>query len=92
MKKLALKLDDLAVETFATTGTKGRAGTVQGRDATLHCGDDTFYVSCNFTACPLDCETFGCNSQTDCCSQDGSCPGTCNPNTDCTADTNPGCC
>lgn len=80
MKKLALKLDDLTVETFATAAAQPGPGTVRGRDATLHCEDETFYVSCNFTTCPLDCETTSGASNpyaTNCCSYDGSCPGTC---------------
>jgi hypothetical protein len=55
MNKLALRLDDLVVESFATTQPDGRVGTVRGHEVTPACGTVTRYVSCNFTACPLDC-------------------------------------
>jgi|GEM_PF-2782953 len=64
MKKLTLKLDDLAVETFSTAGTRARPGTVHGYNPTTDCGTATRYVSCNFTACPLDCSGF---AGTECC-------------------------
>lgn len=62
MKKIRLRLESLAVESFAANARTGEMGTVRGREATARCGgEDTFYVSCNYSACPLDCSD-GCDS------------------------------
>ena len=55
MKKLALKIDDLAVESFPTVqGEHDARGTVHG-----NAGDSTNTAerSCNFTQCRVDCPT-----------------------------------
>jgi hypothetical protein len=57
MKKLRLDVEDLAVETFITSGTEGVKGTVEGH-ATGPVVCPTRAVSCNGTACPIDC-TYG---------------------------------
>jgi hypothetical protein len=79
MKKLKLVLDDLVVESFSL-GAGRRTGTVQGQEVTvINCGD-TFYVSCNVSACPVDCQTDG--EWSDCCNNPSdfySCAFTCDP-------------
>lgn len=66
MKKLALKLDDLRVDTFATEMPLNLKGTVQGHYGTNHtaetgclgsCPPDTCYVSC---AAALTCHGMAC--------------------------------
>jgi hypothetical protein len=64
MKKLALKLDELTVETFTTAGSHARPGTVRGRAQTLDACESP-WESCDFSVCYYDC------------SLGGSCPGTC---------------
>jgi hypothetical protein len=47
MKKLTLKLDELRVETFTTTGQSAERGTVQGHYDTPHIqGVTKFDVTC----------------------------------------------
>jgi hypothetical protein len=55
MKKLALRLDDLRVDTFAAEAPLAGKGTVQGHYGTNHtnetmclgsCPPDTCYISC----------------------------------------------
>jgi hypothetical protein len=47
MKKLTLKLDELRVETFTTTGQSAERGTVQGHHGPLHEQRGTVYdVTC----------------------------------------------
>jgi hypothetical protein len=69
MRKLKLDLDDLMVEAFETVDTPAAEGTVEahGRTITVACG--TCYVSCNYSACPVDCTGF----YSECCSIDGPC-------------------
>lgn len=67
MRKLALDLSDLRVETFEVREAADGRGTVQahseGTDyAGPHCTRETIQcgsceVSCNHTACPMDCQT-----------------------------------
>lgn len=65
MKKLKLEIEELVVETFTTDGPPQERGTVEGQQR------PTLYVSCNWTACPLDCgtgfETECCNSPAETC-------------------------
>jgi hypothetical protein len=77
MKKLALKLDDLQVETFDPSSTKPEVrGTVEGHESLNGtCGQScyTCQVSCNGLSC------FSCNGSCEmsvCYGQ--SCFGTCN--------------
>ncbi|MBV9110784.1 MAG: hypothetical protein JO306_15345 [Gemmatimonadetes bacterium] len=59
MKKLKLDLGTLEVEGFSSAPPAGALGTVEGQGlsrptvATIVC--DTCHVSCNYTACPVDC-------------------------------------
>ena len=47
MKKLTLRLDDLAVESFVADALEARIGTVEGQDFTLQCGGtDVCTASC----------------------------------------------
>ncbi|HET7462925.1 MAG TPA: hypothetical protein VFJ82_16850 [Longimicrobium sp.] len=64
MKKLALDLDQLVVESFATAGAALPAGTVRGHG-----------VSETPTECLTDC--YGCTALPQCLSYDGTCDGTC---------------
>ena len=66
MKKLQLRLESLSVESFAANEKDGEMGTVHARAATTDCGNETMYVSCNYSACPADCTGFN----TDCCTYD----------------------
>jgi hypothetical protein len=62
MKKLSLKLDDLQVETFTTSGQPGERGTVQGHYGTNHtnqsCDGTCFNWTCIYY---YTCEDTGCN-------------------------------
>ena len=50
MKKLALKLGDLRVETFTTAEKPGGRGTIQGHYGTTHTqAGETCWVSCQGT-------------------------------------------
>jgi hypothetical protein len=64
MRKLNLRLEDLAVESFQTVGVDGRRGTVRGQEATFWwsmCGH-----SCDGT-CNETCEgQFTCKMDTTC--------------------------
>jgi hypothetical protein len=52
MKKLALKLSDLHVDTFTTADRSGGRGTVRGHYGTTHTQEGhTCNVSCDYT-CP----------------------------------------
>ena len=54
MRKLTLNPEDLQVESFEPRNAGfGRGTVLPNEDGTLHCG--TLQVSCNHTACPLDC-------------------------------------
>ena len=70
MRKLILDLDNLIVESFEVAESERVRGTVQGNDApTPNCtvvtaACDTCYVSCNYSACPLDCDTNTCPIRT----------------------------
>lgn len=65
MKKLALHLDDLQVESFHTARTAPQRGTVRGNQPlTTNCTD---YVDCTWD--------FGCETQAYTCG--GSCGGSC---------------
>jgi hypothetical protein len=59
MKKLALHLDDLAVQSFATGDAEKTAGTVHGRGRTANCPTtspfvcaDTEWESCGIVCLP----------------------------------------
>jgi hypothetical protein len=59
MKKLALHLDTLAVQSFATGETRAASGTVYGRDKSIQCPTtspfvcpDTEYPSCGIVCLP----------------------------------------
>lgn len=67
MRKLALNVADLQVESFEVPGMGDGRGTVQAESEATdypgpHCTRETImcgscYVSCNFTACPMECQT-----------------------------------
>lgn len=94
MKKLMLRVEELAVESFETSGADGLRGTVRGYGDSSNCS----YGSPNFTGCDMTCE-FPCGESDECtpacpphvtpgCSQTCTCPGTggqpsCDPYTQC---------
>ena len=91
MKKLKLDLDELSVESFATTPERGReGGTVFGQN---HCtcytqctcpGCPTCDASCNGTCggtCAGTCDA-SCNGTCGCPSGDYTCDYTCGPDCD----------
>ncbi len=85
MKKLALNLEDLAVESFDTSGKAAARGTVIGHDETT--GP---YVVCSCAPTPNHTEQVSCNGTCDnsACygTCDASCGGTCDYTCDCTGD------
>jgi hypothetical protein len=66
MKKLSLKLDQLHVDSFDTTPTEKRKGTVFGEQCTC-------WTQCGQNTCP------GCPTCDNTCA--GTCPYTCDDNT-----------
>ncbi|HEX5725116.1 MAG TPA: hypothetical protein VFX98_06600 [Longimicrobiaceae bacterium] len=63
MKKLALKLDDLRVETFTTAGPPAARGTVAGHYGTTHTQigascEPTCQGSCGGDTCDYTCSGF----------------------------------
>jgi hypothetical protein len=63
MRKLELKIDDLAVETFAVAERAEEPGTVFGNVPTR-------MASCYLTNCPWDCSYF---EDTNCCGATNGC-------------------
>jgi hypothetical protein len=68
MRKLKLDPEDLRIESFEAVASPDVRGTVLPNEggtklsdcctaATVNC--DSCYVSCNHSACPMDCETEG---------------------------------
>jgi hypothetical protein len=51
MKKLALDVDALRVETFATQAVAGHRGTVRGHDDTVETENCTFEYTCLIQTC-----------------------------------------
>ena len=51
MKKLALNVDTLRVESFATQETASGRGTVRGHDDTVETENCTFVRTCLITTC-----------------------------------------
>ena len=76
MKKLALNLDQLAVESFATDAAERPAGTVRGNG-----------ISEEHTICITNCGTCticpGCYSDGGTCDLGGSCANTCQESCNC---------
>ena len=77
MKKLTLKLEDLAVASFETSRARAERGTVNAHDNTQHgntcadtCGNtvcpDTCQVSC-VASCISTCELAPCSDQLSVC-------------------------
>lgn len=68
MKKLALKVDDLVVESFRTQETEGHRGTVHGNDSVASidygCNTELGWVC----TAPVSCDS-GCNT-----AHNGTCP------------------
>jgi hypothetical protein len=61
MKKLTLQLDELAVESFETSGAEAMRGTVRGFGDSSGCS----YGSPNYTGCDMTCE-FPCGESDAC--------------------------
>lgn len=55
MKKLALKLDDLRIDTFTTGKPPTGKGTVQGHYGTTHTGETACLGSCPPDTCYISC-------------------------------------
>ena len=91
MKKLSLRMDDLAVESFHTSVPAGRQGTVRGYGDSTDCS----YGSPDYTVCDVTCGypcvesgecTATCPWNTVQCNPTPPCPGTwmsCDPETLC---------
>ncbi len=79
MRKLKLDLDDLSVESFASTPEpRGEGGTVFGQN---HC---TCYTQCTCPGCPT-CDA-SCNGTCGC-TEDASCYGSCDYSCVCSNET-----
>lgn len=91
MKKLSLRMDDLAVESFVTSAPADRTGTVRGHDDSTQCS----YGSPDYTLCDATCN-LPCAASDECtptcpwntvqCNPTPPCPGTwlsCDPYTRC---------
>jgi hypothetical protein len=81
MKKLALKLDELVVESFRTQETEGTRGTVRGNDSVASidygCNTELGWICTAAVSCDSGCDTYNhgtCPSGNTC--QD-SCRGSC---------------
>lgn len=79
MRKLSLSLEDLQVESFATSAPARRTGTVKGNEWSL--GDD----ACSGTGCVVTdaaggCTVFWCGPA----QSENSCKNTCGDGSDCT--------
>jgi hypothetical protein len=90
MRKLKLRMDDLAVDSFSIAAAEG-SGTVRGREITQNCGgtdyctlgsscDGSCYASCG----DPDCGSYYCTGDNSCyascadgCTVYGSCEGSC---------------
>lgn len=68
MKKLSLRIEDLAVESFPTSAPVDGRGTVRGYGDSTECS----YGSPNFTQCDVTCQV---------CDQSDECTATCPWNT-----------
>jgi hypothetical protein len=91
MRKLSLRMDDLAVESFHTGAPAGRQGTVRSHGDSTGCS----YGSPDFTLCDATCNvpcaesgecTPACPWNTVQCNPTPGCPGTalsCDPDTMC---------
>lgn len=77
MRKLALKLEELSVETFETAELEQPRGTIEGRQEEYSPG---WYCTA-----PLSCE-YGCNTH-----DDGTCPSGYTCRETCRTCTEPGC-
>jgi len=75
MKKLALVLDDLVVDSFETAPGSARRGTVAARSGTTY-ADESCNGTCEFTCYPATCAScdFTCGS---CASCGGTCAQSC---------------
>lgn len=87
MRKYALSLDDILVESFPTDVAAGSIGTVKGREAdTEQCEDTIFTWVCR--SCPdTNCGQYTCQT----CPPVITCNGgqSCAPELTCTVDCNP---
>ena len=87
MKKLKLNLDDLKVESFATTpDASSSRGTVFGQDPTVY-PEDTCYLYCTDvgSTCVQQCGTGGSENGT--CAPAETCVSTCEPQATCPSPT-----
>jgi hypothetical protein len=75
MKKLALVLDDLEVDSFETAPAAARRGTVEARSGTTY-ADESCNGTCDFSCFRASCAScdFTCGS---CASCGGTCAGSC---------------
>lgn len=67
MRKIRLKIDDLAVDSFKTAVTDGtKAGTVRGYE-TAFCSEGSGCATCQAGGCPADTSTCfqSCDARTD---------------------------
>lgn len=77
MRKLSLRLDDLAVETFeATLAPPAQRGTVRGQTGQLSCGPCTGYYGDPASTCWNTCARYTDPCYNTCGGQ-ASCAGTC---------------
>lgn len=76
MRKLALKLDDLRIESFETTSGSAGNGTVFGEQCTC-------YTDCTCPGCPTCGDSCGCGGETDLRTFDGAytCDNSCGGHT-----------
>lgn len=75
MKKLALDLDGLAVESFDTAPAAGRGGTVHARSGTTY-ADESCNGTCDFS-CAHSCVSCAWTCDAACPSWGGTCAGSC---------------
>jgi hypothetical protein len=75
MRKLALDLNELVVDSFDTASVAAGRGTVAARSGTTY-ADESCNGTCNFTCFPASCAScdFTCGS---CASCGGTCAGSC---------------
>lgn len=65
MKKLRIRLDDISIESFPTSGEEVKGGTVRGHGGSIcSCQDgytcDLAVGTCNYDSCDWLCSTHRC--------------------------------